>query len=838
MMDKKQLDSILFGGSSSTPTKTSSKTGKMDKAQLDDILFSEAGVSTAPPSTGFGAISAQDYASKTKEKLSWWEQAKKAGSDFKSGVMSQMPEPVQKVSAAFDEVGKFQRNMVRGGAVMATGVIRGIGRAAIGATKSTVANTIGYAQEALTGDDSIREAALAPVNIPFLGNVKGYTANPEDVENYGAANAKETAGDAAEAALDAVSLYSGGVLSSKTAKTFGGAIAKGAGVGGLFGWANGTAMAMQNDENLEDVIKNGLFSGVVGTVLGGVLGGATNLEKLKAGQASPETAASLTHRKDLLDEYKRISSDPERARRLNAAVEAGDMDTQQRVLGVRLYKQAEQLDDAAQKQWQKTELSILEKHADDLIGKTTTKTGSVNTLTVAGKMKALEELPVDPKKFLQLKEAIRLNPKKGDALIYTFLEENKGTIDIDDVLRSASTFSTGNTTAKTGNALTTVQKQAIRDFKGGFLSKETFVQRMEKVDDLIKHVHAIADSSKNSMTGSLGQRLDEALYLKTEKLIGKPGFGDARAAVVDGFLKENKLYGQVTERIIKNVTAPTAAIGSVASTGKSIIPSINYGIRETLSDEGVKVSTKGVLNFEGSKIQGMSNKGLQRDLQSLVDDMMAEPKSVADIVNRRAALSAAGSKFAKDPNAYRIYKGLTEAFDTSLDRRLSELGTDLGAMRADWKVNAGPAKKVLKALTTEFGEVDVDKAASYVRVAMSDARFNKAKAIADIDELAGTDFLKEIKMLGAIQVLDKAHAGENAPGVAAMIMSVGKRYADKLSAGVIGDATRPDVWKQVLIDKGVNPKLADTAARKATYDMLQLIGRQVISKVAGSLTND
>ncbi len=155
---------------------------------------------------------------------------------------------------------------------MARAAIKPIAQTAIQMPRALMAGVSG-----LAGDTEAEAAWSKPVNVPFLGEVKGLSANPEDAQKYGTQTARETAGQALEMGASLV----------PTGKGIIGGLKTGAAVGALSG--AGTEIAKEGS-SAGDVVKSSLIGGTIGGVMGAAVPAAESVGKWAVG-----TAKSIVH---------------------------------------------------------------------------------------------------------------------------------------------------------------------------------------------------------------------------------------------------------------------------------------------------------------------------------------------------------------------------------------------------------------------------------------------------------------------------------------------------------------------------------------------------------------
>lgn len=122
----------------------------------------------------------------------------------------------------------------------------------------------------LAGREDIRAEYSKPITLPGIGEVKGLSATPGDVEKYGTATAGEMAGQALEMGASMVGVKGAASVAKEAGKTSLKTLAKESAKQGFIAGSSGSAgAAMQDPENTAaDVVGAGLTGGAIGAGLG------------------------------------------------------------------------------------------------------------------------------------------------------------------------------------------------------------------------------------------------------------------------------------------------------------------------------------------------------------------------------------------------------------------------------------------------------------------------------------------------------------------------------------------------------------------------------------------
>lgn len=175
------------------------------------------------------------------------------------------------------------QTLLRGAGSLVRGVVKPIAQAPIQAAKGLVGNVA-----ALAGNEELAAKALAPSNVPFLGEVKVPSAVPTDAARYGTQTARESAAQGLEIAASAIPAGTAGKTGWQAVK---GAAVAGAESGALAGAASGIK---KEDATLKSVAKDAAVGALVGgTVSGGITGAAEAASGIR-GALMPEAKQALT----------------------------------------------------------------------------------------------------------------------------------------------------------------------------------------------------------------------------------------------------------------------------------------------------------------------------------------------------------------------------------------------------------------------------------------------------------------------------------------------------------------------------------------------------------------
>lgn len=175
------------------------------------------------------------------------------------------------------------------------------------------------------------------------------------------------------------------------------------------------------------------------------------------------------------------------------------------------------------------------------------------------------------------------------------------------------------------------------------------------------------------------------------------------------------------------------------------------GMTEVLQSEGVKVSGKHKINLSKSKF------ARNTQAQSVFSDLMsiaAEPvNSAIEVLNKRPAMTAILQEIPKESvNIRRVAESMVKNFDDVLD---ASLGGEAKVMRKAYTEAVGPAREIANKMTDSDGVFSMDKAASFVRQAASDVKFDNAQLLKKLDSISGTQFSKDAKALGVAKAIEK-----------------------------------------------------------------------------------
>lgn len=207
-----------------------------------------------------------------------------SGGIFSSAAKAQEPESLS---------GSIVKGVAGFAGDVARGIVKPIGQTLVQMPRALVAGAAG-----LLGDEETQRDFSKPVNVPFLGEVKGLSANPYDVDRYGTASAEQMAGQALEIGSSLV----GGEAASSALKS--GAkvgikqLAKqGAKEGLKAGVLAGAGGAMQEDKGVYDVAGSAVLGGAFGSALGAGLGASSPyiskaLDKLRSSKGGSLAAAA------------------------------------------------------------------------------------------------------------------------------------------------------------------------------------------------------------------------------------------------------------------------------------------------------------------------------------------------------------------------------------------------------------------------------------------------------------------------------------------------------------------------------------------------------------------
>lgn len=176
----------------------------------------------------------------------------------------------------------------------------GVARSAV---KNTVSTFVQFPRAfvagaaGLAGNQQLEERFSKPVNAPFLGEIKGLSANPYDTEKYGTKTAAETAGQAVDIGASLVGAGAAGGVAKQTIKGALGQAAKiGAKQGAKAGLLGGIASGLEGeDPTARSVVSSGLKGAATGAALGAAIPvagmtakGAYNTAKAVKNTISPD----------------------------------------------------------------------------------------------------------------------------------------------------------------------------------------------------------------------------------------------------------------------------------------------------------------------------------------------------------------------------------------------------------------------------------------------------------------------------------------------------------------------------------------------------------------------
>lgn len=246
----------------------------------------------------------------------------------------------------------------------------------------------------------------------------------------------------------------------------------------------------------------------------------------------------------------------------------------------------------------------------------------------------------------------------------------------------------------------------------------------------------------------------------------------------------------------------TEMLSKAASKIKDLKP-LPDRISLTLQNEGIKTTEKG-LDFLSSKFA--QNPTAENALNRIHSILQEPSQSLEVLLNKRSAISNIQQSIPKnESNVRRVVGNVVKDFDAVLDD-LTEGGSS--ALRSEYAKSVGPVKEAMAKLTDKKGNFSMDKGRLFVKQLMSDAKFDNTELIKKVDALAGSNFIDDVKNLGAARAIDKLTPDTGAR-IKDVLISYGVAKVPFLSALV-----SPKFWGEITL------KGAEKAAKDTTKDAL------------------
>lgn len=286
------------------------------------------------------------------------------------------------------------------------------------------------------------------------------------------------------------------------------------------------------------------------------------------------------------------------------------------------------------------------------------------------------------------------------------------------------------------------------------------------------------------------------------------GFGDEVAEVAKNLRKkaseawqtdEKKLFTQLKEGIMGQTDE------------------VKKRMSAAFFNNGIKVSDEGV-DLAGTEF---SQNPLAKDTFSRINNIINEPIKTPDrFLKKRAALTDILNGI---PKTERNIRRVAKAAVDELDIILNDL-TDNGVskLRESYAAKVDPANKFLDAVTDSNGKLSHDKAMNYFRQAMSDAKFDKAEVLSELDKVAGTDFAKQVKLMGAAKAL-RSLAPETSGRIKDVLLSLGITKIPFAAALV-----SPRFWSGALVKSKAAKSMAQQTTDYLLAIMLQTLARETV----------
>lgn len=306
---------------------------------------------------------------------------------------------------------------------------------------------------------------------------------------------------------------------------------------------------------------------------------------------------------------------------------------------------------------------------------------------------------------------------------------------------------------------------------------------------------------------------------KAVKFVDEPanlaGFGDEVMKSANNIKKAATEAWEIDEK---------ALITTLSNTFKAGVSKIDDAVTKTFGDDGISFlkTKKGYkIDLRGSQF---TQNPLAKEIFDRIISVIKEPIKEADqILNKRTALSDILNGIPKtERNIARVARNVVDQVDAVLDN-MTDNG--LTKLRESYHLKINPAQKFLDAVTDDYNKLSHDKAINFFKQAMSDVKFDKAEILQNIDAVAGTQFAKDVKLMGAANALNK------------LAPETGKRVLDILSSlaitklPVVAGLFSPKFWGTTLLKNKAAQSSAKQLYNYVTAIMLQVLLRENIDAV-------
>jgi len=183
--------------------------------------------------------------------------------------------------------------------------------------------------------------------------------------------------------------------------------------------------------------------------------------------------------------------------------------------------------------------------------------------------------------------------------------------------------------------------------------------------------------------------------------------------------------------------------------------------------KSLRDTTKTIFKKEGISVGGnkanlarsqfTKNQTAQKTFNRIVSIVNEKSNKLEHLLNKRSAIGNVIDEIPKElKNLRRVSSKVLNGFDDVLD---DITGKQAGKLRAEYREMVKPARDIIKAMTNGKGELSQDKAALFIKQAISDIKFDKSKMVAELQKvlkaegISKADFTKNIKGLGTARKL-------------------------------------------------------------------------------------